>query len=358
MNKFLVGGAVRDKLLGLTPKDNDFVVVGSTVDEMLSLGFQQVGADFPVFLHPKTGEEFALARTERKNGKGYNGFICETEDVTLKEDLSRRDLTINAMAEDMNGAVIDPFGGQRDLEKGILRHVSPAFAEDPLRVLRVARFQARYKFIVADETQRMMSKLVESGELNNLTKERVWAETEKAMGEPHPEEFFRCLFRVGAMKVLFPEMNVLEAVLMMRDARTNDPAGMFAAGVCHLNPEVVKEMCVRLKVPTNWSQVAVCLSNIVRANKNMMDDAETVMQLFERTDAIRKPVPFLTAVRADPMDTMPSPHFVDLALDAMNSEEVKVTPEEVASVPREKIGELKRQKRVALLEKLLVQCGV
>ena len=208
MKKYMVGGAVRDKLLGLEPKDVDYVVVGSTPEEMLALGFKQVGADFPVFLD-EAGVEYALARTERKSGSGYTGFVTNhSPDVTLEQDLERRDLTINAMAMDDEGNLYDPYGGQEDLQNRVLRHVSDAFADDPVRVLRLARFRARYgsEWTVAVETLDFCNKLVESGELDALTRERVLKEFEKALSEPSPVMFAATLHTVGAYDVLFPEM--------------------------------------------------------------------------------------------------------------------------------------------------------
>jgi len=197
MKTYLVGGAVRDKLLGLPVKDRDWVVVGATPEKMLQLGYQQVGRDFPVFLHPQSKEEYALARTERKSGKGYKGFeVFATPQVTLEEDLLRRDLTINALAESESGELIDPYGGQADLEARILRHVSPAFAEDPLRVLRVARFAARFadlSFRVAPETMALMKEITHSGELTHLVPERIWQEMHAALSTAAPHVFFGLL---------------------------------------------------------------------------------------------------------------------------------------------------------------------
>jgi len=206
MEFFLVGGAVRDQLLGLSSQDRDYVVVGATHDDMIYAGFTKVGADFPVYL--KDGEEYALARQERKIGSGYKGF--ETSfgtDVTLEEDLHRRDLTINAMAVDGHGQLIDPFGGKKDLENGVLRHVSEAFAEDPLRVLRVARFAARFNFTVATKTMNLMRDLCNTREMEHLTPERVWKEFSRAMCEPHPSHFFWVLQQCGAIHTLFPELD-------------------------------------------------------------------------------------------------------------------------------------------------------
>ncbi len=216
MKTYLVGGAVRDKLLDYPVYERDWVVVGSTADQMLSQGFRPVGKDFPVFLHPETNEEYALARTERKTAPGYKGFVVHAEsNVSLEQDLLRRDLTINAIAEDDAGNLIDPYGGRQDLEARLLRHVSEAFTEDPVRLLRVARFAARYAhlgFKVANETLELMSKMTVRGEVNALVAERVWAELVKALAERTPQQFFRILRECGALQVLFPELDALFGV--------------------------------------------------------------------------------------------------------------------------------------------------
>jgi tRNA nucleotidyltransferase (CCA-adding enzyme) len=213
MQIYLVGGAVRDALLNIKIKDKDWVVVGSTPTELINLGYSQVGADFPVFLHPKTKEEHALARTERKSGSGYQGFICDfNPDITLEEDLLRRDLTINAMAQNDDGSLVDPYHGQRDIKEKKLRHVSDAFSEDPLRVLRVARFAARFAhlgFTIAEETLALMQDIAASGELNHLTPERVWQETERALGESQPWVYFQILRDCHALEIIFPELDRL-----------------------------------------------------------------------------------------------------------------------------------------------------
>jgi tRNA nucleotidyltransferase (CCA-adding enzyme) len=210
---YRVGGSVRDELLGRPGADRDFVVVGATPETMLASGFRPVGRDFPVFLHPETHEEYALARTERKHGVGYRGFeFFASPDVTLEEDLSRRDLTINAMARGEGGDLVDPHGGARDLSAGVLRHVSPAFAEDPLRVLRVARFAARFGFVVAPETEALMRSLVASGELSTLSPERVWQEIARGLMEPAPSRMFAVLRACGALGALLPEVDALFGV--------------------------------------------------------------------------------------------------------------------------------------------------
>lgn len=215
MNIYLVGGAVRDQLLGYIAKERDWVVVGSNPQAMQAQGFRAVGKDFPVFLHPKTHEEYALARTEKKTASGYKGFSFEVEKVSLEQDLSRRDLTINAMAKSPQGQIIDPYGGQQDLQNKILRHVSPAFIEDPVRVLRIARFGARYAhlgFSVAKATLKLMQNMVAKGEVEHLVPERVWAETAKALGEQTPSIFFKILRECGALAVIFPELENLFGV--------------------------------------------------------------------------------------------------------------------------------------------------
>ena len=247
MKTYLVGGAVRDRLLGLEAKDLDYVVVGSTVEQMLASGFQQVGKAFPVFLHPETKCEYALARIERKNGHGYGGFAFDfSPDVTLEEDLFRRDLTINAMAMDESGGIVDPYGGQQDLKNRILRHVGPAFGEDPLRVLRVARFASRYAhlgFAVAPETMELMRKLAESGELSYLTSERIFGEFEKVLKAGSLSVFIRVLRQCGALKAVFPEMDALYGIPARR----------------HWHPEIDTgihmELCLDYAVKNGYSPI-------------------------------------------------------------------------------------------------------
>ena len=224
---YLVGGAVRDHLLGLLVKDRDWVVVGADAQTMLAQGYQPVGKDFPVFLHPDSHEEYALARTERKTAKGYAGFSFHADkDVTLEQDLMRRDLTINAMAQDSDGTIIDPFGGQQDLADGILRHVSPAFAEDPVRILRIARFAARYGFQIADETMSLMRQMVENGEADALVAERVWQELAKGLMEKNPRRMIEVLRECGALKVLLPELDALFGVPQRADYHPEIDSGI------------------------------------------------------------------------------------------------------------------------------------
>ena len=345
MKIYLVGGAVRDRLLGRPVSERDFVVVGATPDELVAQGFRPVGKDFPVFLHPRTGEQYALARTERKTGPGYYGFATRfSPDVTLEEDLVRRDLTVNAMAEDEHGAIVDPHGGRRDLEARVLRHVSDAFVEDPLRVLRVARFATRFAplgFTVAPETLDLMRRIVASGEVASLVPERIWVETERALGEANPVVYFEVLRACGALDAVFPEIAALFGVpqppkwhpeidtgvhtLQVLDVAAElatDTTVRFAALVHdvgkrltppeqwprHIGHEeagarLIERMCARLKVPNEHRELAVL---VARHHALVHRAAElrpgTVLELLEATDAFRRPERFdrmLVACEAD-----------------------------------------------------------
>lgn len=350
MQIYLVGGAVRDQLLHLPVKDRDWLVVGATPDQLIKQGYQQVGKDFPVFLDPKTKEEFALARTERKSGQGYTGFICDfSPHITLEQDLLRRDLTINAIAQDESGKLYDPYHGISDLQHRLLRHISPAFAEDPLRVLRVARFAARFAhlgFKVAPETIQLMRQLTKQGELAHLTAERVWLETEKALNEKNPEVYFELLRHVGALKILFPELNALygvpnppqhhpeidsfvhtmlvlqQTVLLTENTDFNKSAVRFAA-VCHdlgkaLTPQSIlphhygheqkgiqptRDICHRFKLPTYYKELAeLSCQYHTHVHKAFELRAETIIKLFNAFDVWRKPqrfLEFLTVCLAD-----------------------------------------------------------
>ncbi len=263
---YLVGGAVRDKLLNLKVVERDYVVVGATPEQMLAWGFEQVGADFPVFLHPVSHEEYALARTERKQGRGYKGFVFSTENVTLEEDLMRRDLTINAIAEDDEGKLIDPYRGQADLQNRLLRHVSEAFVEDPVRVLRVARFAARFEhlgFRVAEETLALMRQMVEAGEVSHLVPERVSAELFKALDTSAPQRFFEVLRACGALKVVFPEIDALFGVPQRADYHPEIDCG---AHVMMCLADSAKRDCSRL------TRYAVLCHDLGKANtpKNIL----------------------------------------------------------------------------------------
>ena len=255
MQSYLVGGAVRDQLLEIDSYDKDYVVVGTSIEDMLANGYRQVGNDFPVFLHPKTQCEYALARTERKSGKGYKGFqVAFGPEVTLEEDLYRRDLSINAMAMDEAGNLIDPYGGKEDLENKIIRHVSPHFREDPLRVLRLARFAAKlkpYGFVIAPETQIFLQEMVKSGELNELTPERVWVETEKALKTTHPATYFLTLKHCGALKVLFPELDALFGLSQPRKWHPEIDVGVHVMQVLQSACELSDDPVIRFAALTH-----------------------------------------------------------------------------------------------------------
>lgn len=342
---YLVGGAVRDRLLGLPVTDRDYVVVGATPDDLLGAGFKQVGADFPVFLHPDTGDEYALARTERKTARGYHGFAVHfSPDVTLEEDLRRRDLTINAMAQAPDGTVIDPYGGQADLAARRLRHVSPAFAEDPVRILRLARFAARFHhmgFAVADDTQALMRRMVAAGEVDALVPERVWQEFERALREPDPQRFIGVLRDCGALARVLPELDRLFGVpqpaephpeidtgvhmlmVLEQAARlSDDPQVRFAALLHDLGKgdtppeawpshqghearsvELVNGLCARLKVPLAYRQLALAVArDHGNAHRALELRPGTLLEVIERTDALRRPqrfAQFLLACEAD-----------------------------------------------------------
>ncbi|HEY6545858.1 MAG TPA: multifunctional CCA addition/repair protein [Dokdonella sp.] len=346
MDIYLVGGAVRDKLLGLEVVDRDHVVVGARPEDLVALGYRPVGKDFPVFLHPGSAEEYALARTERKTGRGYHGFAFQADpSVTLEQDLERRDLTINAMAEAADGTIVDPFGGRADLEARVLRHVSPAFAEDPVRVLRVARFAARFAplgFTIAQETIALMRRMIEDGEVDHLVAERVWAETRRALGERSPSAFVRALRASGALAVVFPEVDALYGVPqraeyhpevdtgvhveMVLDMAARLAPGDDLVGWCALTHDLGKALTPkdelprhlrhehngvaplrglneRLRVPAEHAalSVLVCRHHL-EAHRALELRPKTVLELLERLDAFRRPERvrrFLLACEAD-----------------------------------------------------------
>lgn len=342
MKVYAVGGAVRDELLGLPVKDRDHVVVGCTPEEMASRGFRPVGKDFPVFLHPQTHEEYALARTERKTARGYKGFeIYTSPEVTLQDDLARRDLTINAIAKDENGNIIDPFGGIADLEAGILRHISPAFPEDPVRVLRVARFSARFGFRIAPETLALMNEMVHNGEVEALVAERVWQEVARGLMERKPSRMFYVLKECGALARILPEIDALFGVpqsplhhpeidtglhvmLVLDHAASHDyPLDVRFAALMHdlgkgVTPTeewphhsgheekgigLVRDLCARLRVPNECRDLALISTHYHGMAHNALKlDAEGIFELLQGTDAFRKPdrfESFLLACIAD-----------------------------------------------------------
>jgi tRNA nucleotidyltransferase (CCA-adding enzyme) len=297
---YVVGGAVRDELLGLPVQDRDHVVVGATPEEMEAQGFKPVGRDFPVFLHPQTKEEYALARTERKSGRGYKGFtVHAAPDVTLEEDLRRRDLTINAMAKAPDGTLIDPFGGRRDLEAGVLRHVSGAFAEDPVRILRVARFAARLGFQVAPETLQLMKGMVDSGEADYLVPERVWQEFSRGLAEPHPELMFEVLGRSGlAAKLLEGVKPIREILARAARAGASVPVRFAVMAWPHAEAEVAA-LCERLKAPNEVRELALlaCRNRMALRGAALASPA-ALLELLKRTDALRRPERFAELLQA------------------------------------------------------------
>ena len=345
MQIYKVGGAVRDRLLGQPVTDIDWVVVGATADEMLKKGYRPVGTDFPVFLHPLTGEEYALARTERKSGVGYGGFVFHASpDVTLEQDLIRRDLTINAMAEDMDGNLTDPYDGLKDLEARVLRHVSPSFAEDPLRVLRVARFAARYAplgFSIAPQTLQLMRQLSESGELKALTPERSWKEISRALMESQPQVFIRVLYDCGALSELLPEVETLFGVpqpeahhpeidtglhvlsVLEQSAIHKHPLSVRWACLLHdlgkgLTPETewprhiahehtgkrpIKAVCERFRVPRECQELALLVGQYhTHGHRALELKPSTVLELLQSFDVYRRPQRFEEFLAACEMD--------------------------------------------------------
>jgi len=307
-----VGGAIRDKLLGLAVKEQDYVVVGASPEHMIEKGFKPVGKDFPVFLHPVTQQEYALARTERKNGPGYKGFQCyAAPHVTLEEDLKRRDLTINALAESLDGQIIDPYNGLHDLENKILRHVSWAFVEDPVRILRVARFMARFSglgFQIADETLTLMQRMVHNGEVNALVPERIWREFSKALQEANPEQFIMTLYHCGALKCICPEFNqlfyisqkdsnlgliaiqALQYIVKIMPCNPPNIVIRFAALMQYLPTQAAQTLAKRWRLPTIYRDLML-LSTRFREKIHQITQVtpEILMNLLEQLDAFRRP---------------------------------------------------------------------
>jgi tRNA nucleotidyltransferase (CCA-adding enzyme) len=403
MQVYLVGGAVRDRLLGREVKERDWVVVGATPAELERAGFVPVGRDFPVFLHPQTKEEHALARLERKVAPGYRGFSTEfSPDVTLEDDLRRRDLTINAMAEDPAGNVIDPLGGRRDIEARLLRHVSEAFVEDPVRILRVARFAARYAdlgFTVADETLALMRRMVEAGEAGALVSERVWAETEKALGEPRPDVFISVLRDCGALKVIYPELDALFgvpqpekwhpeidtgvhqlmalrevvklgggiavrfAVLMHDLGKGATPAETLPSHHGHEDAGVrlVEQLATRLRVPNHLRELAVITARFhTHVHRALELRADTVVKTLEHCDALRRPerfADFLLACEADArgrkgFESRDYPQRAFFAAARERAAAVTLSEEERQGLSGEQIGQELRRRRIAAIEEL------
>jgi tRNA nucleotidyltransferase (CCA-adding enzyme) len=397
MQVYLVGGAVRDALLGLPVKERDWVVVGSTRDELLRLKYREVGRDFPVFLHPDSHEEYALARLERKVSPGYRGFAVEFgPQVTLEEDLARRDLTINAIAQAEDGSLLDPYHGQSDLKAHVLRHVSPAFVEDPVRVLRVARFAARFAslgFHVAPETMALMGAMVERGEVNALVAERVWQETEKALHEPGASVFFTILRECGALKVIYPEIDALfgvpqpekwhpeidtgvhtlmvldQAVRLSSDAKVRFAALVHDLGKAATPPaewpghkgheersvKLIEALSERLRLPNEYRDLSVIVAryhgNVHRAFELR---PKTILGILEKTDALRRPERFAQALLACEADSRgrlglenipyPQREYLQAARDAAAA--IKPTPQDIAEHAGPQIAELLHARRL------------
>lgn len=403
MRVYLVGGAVRDQLLGHPYQEKDYVVVGASPQDLLQQGFQSVGKDFPVFLHPVTKEEYALARTERKQGNGYHGFTFSTSsNITLEQDLSRRDLTINAIARDEEtGELFDPYHGQSDLEHKILRHVSDAFIEDPLRVLRVARFAARYAaygFTIADETLALMQKLVQSGELNYLIAERVWKETSRALMEDHAEVYFDVLRACGALKVLFPEVDALFgipqrpeyhpeidcgvhtllslkqacqqqysldvrfAVLVHDLGKALTPQDMLPRHILHEERGLlpVATLCDRLKVPSYTKKLAliVCKEHL-KCHQALVLKPGTLWRLLQRLDVLRRPeqvIEFIQACESDAKGRLglehkpyPQADYIKAAMHCVRNIKAQDLPDHIQGPD---IGEMLITKRIEALAQL------
>ena len=404
MEVYLVGGAVRDELLKLPVKERDWVVVGATPEQMLAQGYQAVGRDFPVFLHPQTHEEYALARTERKTGAGYHGFATWfATDVTLEQDLQRRDLTINAIAKEVESSlIIDPYGGQADLTNRILRHVSPAFIEDPLRVLRVARFAARFAslgFMVADETMQLMREIASNGELETLTPERVWRETQLALTTDSPHIYIKTLRECGALKHILPEVDALFGVpqpekwhpeidtgvhtlmVMQQAARlAADPVTRFAAMMHDLGKgttpadilprhigheargaDLVNALCTRWKVPNEYSDLALLVATQHGKLHAVFEmRSSTLLEFIEKLDGIRRPdrfKQFLIACEADSRgrtgfedrDYSPAP-FLQKARDLIAT--IKPDANMIANSNGAEIANQLRAARIKALEQL------
>ena len=383
MEIYLVGGAVRDIKLGLPVSEHDWVVVGATPEEMLSLGYTPVGKDFPVFLHPDTKEEYALARTERKTGPGYTGFeTCADPNITLEQDLLRRDLTINAMAETADGELIDPYNGSDDLVNGVLRHVSPAFSEDPVRVLRLARFAARFAhmgFHVAHATNTLMRNMVESGEIDQLVPERVWAELDKTLRTKTPEQFFRVLLGCNALARLFPEMEITGSnasaghgskdlklpVLQFAVSSTDKAVIRFAALICDidnnnqagLDANNFNGLCERHRIPNAYRELAgMALQYRAQVHILAGSSAETVLDLLNALDAFRREQRFIDFLRACEIEACSAdPRLQNYAPAALLQQARQVALDakvDTTGISGKEIGEKIRRARIEAINKI------
>ncbi len=358
MEVYLVGGAVRDELLGRAVVERDWVVVGATPAELERLGYRPVGRDFPVFLHPQTHEEYALARVERKTGPGYHGFETRSApDVTLEADLRRRDLTINAMARAADGRLIDPYGGQADLQARLLRHVSAAFVEDPVRILRLARFAARFAplgFTIAPATQALLQRMVAAGEADALVPERVWRETERALAEPSPEVYFDTLADCGALAVILPELawNAAARQALRAAVALNGTVPVrWAALLAALPPAAIQACCERLRVPTPLRELALLgarLHRRIAAGATLT--ANDLLELLEQADAVRRPERFAALLLAAQALGAAAADVGRIAAARTEVAAIALPPEQLSALKGPAIAAALRIARIARLE--------
>ncbi|MDR1012629.1 MAG: multifunctional CCA tRNA nucleotidyl transferase/2'3'-cyclic phosphodiesterase/2'nucleotidase/phosphatase [Coxiellaceae bacterium] len=360
MKVYLVGGAVRDELLGLPIKERDWVVVGSTSEEMLRKGFKRVGRDFPVFLHPETHEEYALARTERKINKGYTGFICYSDPlVSLEDDLRRRDLTINAMAKDFSGNIIDPFGGRKDLIRGIFRHVSSAFTEDPVRILRLARFAARFgNFKVHPETNKLMKEMLHGGEIDALVPERVWQELEQAFRESYPERFFMVLKKCQVLSKLFPEIaSQLPAIkkgLHQIASLNQDSLTCFAVLAFNLSETTCFDFCKKYRLPNNYYEISRLVLRLKNELLPLAENSIGLINLLDSSDAYRKPQRLKNALSACLINNVKLATVIDNVLLAYEiTKEIRLTSEDINQKNTKNLRLILHEKRNKILTRKL-----
>lgn len=370
MEVYLVGGAVRDELLGRAVHEYDYVVVGATPQQLLDLGYEPVGKDFPVFLHPDTHSEYALARTERKSGKGYKGFDCyAAPDVTLEQDLKRRDLTVNAMAKAADGSIIDPYGGRQDLDSRVLRHVSEAFSEDPLRVLRTARFAARYRdlgFTIAPSTQDLMAAMAQSGELEVLTKERVWQEMARSLCGPSPQVFFDTLHSVGALAPLLavelPQELSWHGLIRVAQSSCHDLPALYAAWVWDLTIQLPQadtaHLHAQLKVPNHCREMADLIQLL--ATRLIADfSPSNLVQTLRQADAQRRPDRFAHAWRVlEVLEALSKEHLDALKQAFMVSADVDVQQVIADGYRGAEIGEAVRERQQQAIAEVLKTKGL
>ena len=359
MKIYLVGGAVRDKLLGLPVKERDWVVVGATPQEMLQKRFKKVGRDFPVFLHPKTHEEYALARTERKTGKGYTDFICYSDSkVTLTEDLKRRDLTINAIAEDLDGKIIDPYNGSKDLKKRILRHVSPAFAEDPVRILRIARFAARFGgFKVHARTNKLMQAMLANGEVDALVPERVWQELERALSEQYPERFFVVLKNCQVLPKLFPQiaahLSACKKALKKAVILSQESVVRFAAMMFNLDKLEIAALCKKYRVPNAYKELSLLVIKLKNEAQKLSKDAGGSVTLLEHSDAYRRIDRLKQAFLACQANSKKFDGILDKVLLAYKiTKRTRLTPEIIMNEDKQKLRQILHARRKKQIEEM------